>query len=59
MHDYAYTTQSLVATMMAVGAVEAGQLKDMPEGVNPHNVEFVKAHGAQIQKKMEALGAQQ
>ena len=58
VHDYAYTTQSLVATMMAVGAVESGQLKAMPEGVNPHNVEFIKTHGADIQKKMEALGAQ-
>lgn len=59
VHDYAYTAQSLVGTMMAVGAVEAGQLKEIPEGVNPRNAEFIKAHGAEIQKKMEALGASQ
>ena len=56
VHDYAYTSQSLVATLMAVGAVEAGQLKDMPEGVNPRNVEFVKAHRAEIEAKMKAMG---
>ena len=53
VHDYAYTAQSLVATMMAVGAVEAGQLKDIPEGVNPRNVEFVKAHRAELEKMMQ------
>ena len=58
VHDYAYTAQSLIATMMAVGAVEAGQLKAIPEGVNPRNVEFVKANGKAIEAKMQALGAQ-
>ena len=53
VHDYAYTAQSLVATMMAVGAVEAGQLKDIPEGVNPRNVEFVKTHKAELEKMMQ------
>jgi len=56
VHDYAYTAQSLVATMMAVGAVEAGQLKDIPEGVNPRNVEFVKAHRAELEKMMQPEG---
>jgi hypothetical protein len=55
VRDYAYTSQSLVATMMAVGAVQAGQLKEIPEGVNPRNVEFVKAHSAEIEAKMKAL----
>ena len=53
VHDYAYTAQSLVATMMAVGAVEAGQLKEIPEGVNPRNVDFVKAHKAELEKMMQ------
>ena len=56
VHDYAYTAQSLVATMMAVGAVEAGQLKDIPDGVNPRNVEFVKAHRAELEKMMQPEG---
>jgi len=56
VHDYAYTSQSLVATLMAVGAVEAGQLKEIPEGVNPRNVDFVKAHRAEIEAKMKAMG---
>ena len=53
VRDYAYTAQSLVGTMMAVGAVEAGQLKEIPEGVNPRNVEFVKAHRAELEKMMQ------
>jgi hypothetical protein len=56
VHDYAYTSQSLVATLMVVGAVEGGQLKDIPEGVNPRNVDFVKAHRAEIEAKMKAMG---
>ena len=56
VRDYAYTSQSLVLTMMAVGAVQAGTLKEMPEGVNPRNVEFIKAHGGEIEAKMKALG---
>jgi hypothetical protein len=58
VHDYAYTMQSLFATMMAVGAVKAGQLKEIPDGVNPRNVEFIKAHGPEIEAKMKALGAE-
>ncbi len=58
VHDYAYTMQSLMATMMAVGAVQAGQLKEIPEGVNPRNVAFFKAHQAEIEAKMKALGAE-
>ena len=56
VRDYAYTSQSLVLTMMAVGAVKEGTLKEMPDGVNPRNVEFIKAHGAEIEAKMKALG---
>ena len=56
VRDYAYTSQSLVATLMAVGAVEAGQLKEIPEGINQRNVDFVKAHRAEIEAKMKAMG---
>ena len=56
VRDYAYTSQSLVATLMAVGAVEAGQLKEIPEGINPRNVDFVKAHRAEIEARMKAMG---
>jgi len=56
VRDYAYTSQSLVATLMAVGAVEAGQLKEIPEGINPRNVDFIKAHRAEIEAKMKAMG---
>jgi len=53
VRDYAYTAQSLVGTMMAVGAVEAGLVKEIPEEVNPRNVEFVKAHRAELEKMMQ------
>ena len=56
VRDYAYTSQSLVATLMAVGAVEAGQLKEIPEGINPRNVDFIKAHRAEIEARMKAMG---
>lgn len=53
VRDYAYTAQSLVGTMMAVGAVEAGLVKEIPAEVNPRNVEFVKAHRAELEKMMQ------
>jgi len=53
--DYALTNEALVAAMMAQGAIEAGMLKEVPAGLNPQNVEFVKAHKAELESKMQAL----
>lgn len=57
-HDFALTGEALTSTMMAVGAVDAGALKDIPEGLNPQNVEFYRSHKAEIEAKLKAFGAQ-
>jgi hypothetical protein len=51
--DYALVSESLVASLMAVGAVEAGALKEIPEGMNPKHIEFVRAHRAEIETMMQ------
>lgn len=51
--DYALVSESLVASLMAVGAVEAGALKEIPEGMNPRHIEFVRAHRAEIETMMQ------
>ena len=38
---------------MAVGAVDAGLLKEIPAEINPQHVEFVKQHRAELEKKMQ------
>ena len=55
--DYALTTESLFATLMAVGAQEAGMLKDIPAGIDPRHVEFVKANRAELERKLKGAGA--
>ena len=52
--DYALTSEALVSTLMAVGAVDAGLLKEIPAEIDPQHVEFVKQHRAEIEKKMTA-----
>ncbi|MCC8363977.1 hypothetical protein LK996_12935 [Lysobacter sp. A6] len=51
--DYALTSEALVSTLMAVGAVDAGLVKEIPAEIHPQHVEFVKAHRAEIEKKMQ------
>jgi len=57
-HDFAMTGEALIATMMAVGALESGALETLPEGLDPQYVEFYRAHKAEIESKMQALQAQ-
>ncbi|WP_133478499.1 hypothetical protein [Cognatilysobacter segetis] len=57
VRDYANITETLIGAMMAQGAVEAGQLKTIPDGIDPASVEFVKQHGAEIQALMKQAGA--
>lgn len=42
--QFAGTGDRLLDAMMAQGAVEAGQLKEIPEGIDAADVEFVKRH---------------
>lgn len=56
--DYALTNELLVAALMAQGMVESGALDAIPEGLNPHAVEFVKQHQAELTAKFQALQAE-
>ena len=53
--DFALTGETLMAALMAQGALEAGQLKAIPEGIDPASVEFVKQHKAEIEGLMKRI----
>ena len=55
--EYARTSEALVASMFAQGMIEAGLTKELPPGANKANIEFVKAHQAEIEAKMKAAGS--
>lgn len=55
--EYARTSEAVVASMYVVAMLEAGTIKALPPEANRANVEFVKAHMAEIESRMEALGA--
>lgn len=46
---------TLVAGLMTVAAMDAGSLKEVPEGIDPGAVDFVRAHQAEIEAKMREL----
>ncbi|GAB2509520.1 hypothetical protein [Lysobacter humi (ex Lee et al. 2017)] len=54
--EYARMAQLLPAAFFAYGMLEAGQLKEVPKGIDPALIEFMKAHGAEIAAKMKAAG---
>jgi hypothetical protein len=47
--DFANIGDTFLGAMMAQAALESGQLKTLPEGIDPASVEFVKQHNAEIQ----------
>ena len=51
-NDFASVGDALIGAMMAQAALEAGQLKTLPEDVDPAAVEFVKQHQAELQALM-------
>ncbi|HZH44440.1 MAG TPA: hypothetical protein VEY50_10205 [Lysobacter sp.] len=51
--DYALTSELLVAALMAHGAMEAGHLKTLPEGIDPAAVEFVKQNRDELMAKLQ------
>ena len=50
--EFADINAALIGAMMAQAALEAGQLKTLPEDVDPAAVEFVKQHKAELQALM-------
>ncbi|TDK27403.1 hypothetical protein E2F46_04230 [Luteimonas aestuarii] len=54
-HDYARTSEQLLGALMAQGAMDAGLLQDLPEGISRRNVEFVRTHRAEIDARVQAL----
>lgn len=57
VRDYAYISETLIGAMMAQGAVEAGHLKTIPDGIDPAAVEFVKQHDSELQALLKQAGA--
>lgn len=55
--EYAQTSEALVATLMAIGAQEAGALKDLPAELDPQHIDFVRTHRAELEQKLQAAGA--
>lgn len=55
--EYARIGETLIGAMMTHGALEAGQLKTIPDGIDPAAVEFVKQHQAEIGALMKEAGA--
>ena len=54
--EYARTSEALVSSLFAQGMMEAGLTKELPPDANKANIEFVKAHQAEIEAKMKAAG---
>jgi hypothetical protein len=50
--DFARIGDALLGGMMTEGALEAGQLKKIPDGIDPASVEFVKQHKAELAAMM-------
>ena len=55
--EFARIGDTLIGAMMAQGAFEAGQLKKIPDGIDPAAVEFVKQHKAELAAMMKEPGA--
>ena len=54
--EFARIGDTLLGAMMAQGALEAGQLKTIPDGIDPAAVEFVKQHKAELGAMMKGGG---
>lgn len=52
--DFALTGETLLSALLAEAAMDAGSLKQLPEGIDPASVEFVKQNKAQIEALMKA-----
>ena len=50
--EFARIGDTLIGAMMANAALQSGQLKTLPEGIDQASVDFVKQHEAEIQALM-------
>lgn len=55
--EFALTSMALTAAMFAHGMMEAGAIKELPEGINAQHVEFVKEHQDEIAAMMQGGAA--
>lgn len=55
--DYVWTMAALVQASMMDGVLAADPTAKMPEGQNPRNVEFVRAHKREIEQLGNEAGA--
>lgn len=55
--DFANIGDTLIGAMMTEAALKGGQLKTVPDGIDPKSVEFVKQHEAEINAMMTGAGA--
>ena len=53
--DFALTGETLMSALMAQAALESGMLKELPEGLDPASVEFVKQNKAKIEATMRSV----
>lgn len=53
--DFALTGETLISALMAQAALESGMLKELPDGLDPASVEFVKQNKAKIEGLMGAV----
>lgn len=56
--EYTKFALSLVAARLAFGFVESGLLKSVPAGTAADNVAFVRAHRAEVDAVLDALGVE-
>jgi hypothetical protein len=55
--DFARIGDTLTGAMMTEAALKGGQLKKIPDGIDPASVQFVKQHDAEIKAMMAGMGA--
>ena len=55
--EFSFTGETLIAALMAQGALEAGQLDAIPDGIDAASIEFVKQHQGEIESLMESMQA--
>jgi len=53
--DFALTGETLMVALTAQAALESGMLKQIPDGLDPASVEFVKQNKAKIQGLMGSV----
>lgn len=56
VREYAMTSEALLGALMAQGALDAGLLQELPEGLNPQHVEFVRTNKARIEAMARSIG---